>query len=133
MSRVNSRRKGINGELEAAKILTSMGFPARRSQQHAGAIDAADILVPRFEQLSLFPEVKRCEQLRLGPWFDQAQKDIRNDHGEGAQRKLRPVIMHRRNKEPWLITMEAEDFLNLINELDRNFSDGDNAEIEEGK
>jgi hypothetical protein len=125
--RVNSRAKGIRGELEACKLLASCDFPAIRSQQHKGASDASDVLVPRFEQLSLFPEVKRVEQLRLNDWMNKCLEDIKTHSMAEAEREGKemyatkpqmPVILHRRTKEPWFITMDAVDFLQLIDRLD---------------
>ena len=39
----NSRAKGIRGELEIAALLRNRGIPARRSQQHKGTADSADV------------------------------------------------------------------------------------------
>ncbi len=46
--RINSRRKGKRGELEAVKYLKSLGFlDARRSVQYKGTADSFDIECPK--------------------------------------------------------------------------------------
>ena len=105
--RINSKKKGKAGELEACAILRKHGFQAARSQQYRGSVDSADLDVPRFERLGLHPEVKRCEQVRMKQWFDKSREDV-----EGSS--LNPVVIHKRNREPWYVTMEFGAFLELI-------------------
>jgi hypothetical protein len=109
--RINSKKKGKAGELEACAILREHGFRAARSQQYRGSVDSADLDVPRFDRLGLHPEVKRCEQVRMKQWFDQCRTDV---EGSSAY----PVVIHKRNREPWFATMDFDDFLNLIAYLD---------------
>lgn len=42
--RVNSRDKGVRGELVFAKHLRELGFTARRGQQHAGGPESPDVV-----------------------------------------------------------------------------------------
>ncbi len=51
---INSRRKGTRGEREVAKLLTDLGFPARRSQQYNG-LGKGDVVI---EGSDLHIEVK---------------------------------------------------------------------------
>lgn len=52
-------------------------------------------------------EVKRCEQVRLSEWIQQAEKDSKR-FCDGM-----PVVFHRRSREPWRVTMSLADFLRL--------------------
>ena len=42
--KINSKRKGSNGEREIAKILRDHGYEARRGQQYSGANGDADVI-----------------------------------------------------------------------------------------
>ena len=100
----NSRRKGKNGELEVAKILREHGYDARRGQQYKGGGDSPDVIgIPGFHL-----EVKRVEQLRLKSAIDQSKRDAAD--GEV------PVVVHRKSREPWFVTLSFEDFLNIISD-----------------
>lgn len=52
-------------------------------------------------------EAKRCEQLRLSEWMAQAERDAVR-FGDGL-----PAVFHRRSREPWLVTMRLDDWLEL--------------------
>lgn len=95
---MNSRAKGKRGELDAAKYLREvLGCPhARRSQQYCGTADSADIAeaIP-----GVHIEVKRTEALSLYTALDQAKRDC----GDGL-----PVVMHRRNRQPWVVIVEVD-------------------------
>ena len=93
-----SRAKGCRGELEASKVWAHvMGGKARRGQQFAGGTDSPDVI-------SDFPgihiEVKRCERGNPYDWLAQARRD--------AKGKC-PVVLHRRNNQPWLLILELSD------------------------
>lgn len=97
----NSRRKGKEGELELARILREYGFDARRGQQYSGASGDADVIgLP-----GIHIECKRVEQLNLAKALAQSTSDARA--GE------RPVVIHRRNGEKWMVTMSLMDFIEL--------------------
>lgn len=101
-----SRDKGKRGEREVAKILQTAGFPARRTVQYNGRTGtAADVIgVP-----GLHLEVKFAEQERIREWYRQAERDAHASPGEEM-----PVIVHRKSREPWLVTMSLEDFIKII-------------------
>ena len=93
-----SRAKGCRGEREAAKAwATVMGGQARRGQQFAGGNDSPDV-VSSYPGIHL--EVKRCERGNPYEWLAQARRD-----GAGKC----PVVLHRRNNQPWLLIMELRD------------------------
>ena len=101
---INSREKGKRGELDLAAFLRDHGYvDARRSVQHCGYNGDADVVgaLPGYHL-----EVKRVERLNLDAAFEQSVRDARD--GEI------PVVVHRRNRKPWMITMRFEDFLPLL-------------------
>lgn len=100
---INSKRKGSQGERAVAEILREHGYSdARRSQQYCGHNGDPDVVgLPNFHL-----EVKRVERLNLDAAFEQSVRDARD--GEI------PVVVHRRNRKPWMITMRFEDFLPLL-------------------
>lgn len=100
---INSRAKGAAGELEAAKLLSKYGFKSRRGQQFSGGAESPDVITS-IEGFHF--EVKRVEALHLYPALDQAARD----KGPGEL----PVVLHRPNKRPWVIIMDAEEFFLLL-------------------
>jgi Holliday junction resolvase len=107
---VNSRQKGKRGELAACELLRRHGFMARRGQQNAGGVDSPDIIhnIPGWHI-----EVKWVQALNVRQAMAQAERDA------GGVNK--PCVLHKRNGEPWLVTIKAEDFLALLGGMD--FSD----------
>jgi Holliday junction resolvase len=101
----HSRDKGKRGELEAAKLLQSYGFSAKRGQQHAGGADSQDV---KHDMEGFHIEVKRTETLSLYEAMGQAMDDTAST-GKGEI----PLVLHRRNNKPWLVVMLAEDFLKI--------------------
>lgn len=98
---MNSRMKGKTGELELANILKTYGFDCRRGQQYCGANGDADVIgLP-----GIHIECKRVETLNVSQAMRQAQKDARDEE--------MPVVMHRKNRERWLVTMTLEDWMEL--------------------
>lgn len=96
---INSRQKGKRGELEVAHILQKYGYDARRGQQYCGTSGDADVVgLPGYHI-----EVKAVENLNLGKAYEQSVRDARD--GEI------PVVVHKKNRQKWMITMRLEDFL----------------------
>lgn len=103
----SSKRKGKIGELEVANLLKAAGYNARRSSQYCGNTgDAPDV---RVEGLPLHIEVKRVERLNLKQAYQQAVHDSKANGNNEI-----PVIFHRRSRQPWMVTLSADDFLTLI-------------------
>lgn len=105
--RKNSRTKGKVGELELAHYLTDRGYPARRGQQFAGGGDSPDVVCPALQGLGAHIEAKRVERLNIDTAIDQCIRDS----GGLAEAHL---VMHRRNKRPWLVTLPLDEFLALL-------------------
>jgi hypothetical protein len=107
---VNSRSKGVRGELEARDFLREQGYEAERGQQHAGGADSQDV---KHNVFGVHIEVKRVETRAEGTiydWLEQAQRDA----AEGAM----PIVLHRRNGRPhhprdWVVIIKATDFFKL--------------------
>lgn len=109
MTKINSKKKGKRGELEVTSLLKKFGFNAHRSVQYCGATgDVPDVVV---EGLPLHIEVKRVERLNLKQAYQQAVHDSKKN-GNNV-----PVIFHRLSYQPWMVTLSAEDFLELCKKL----------------
>ena len=98
---MNSKRKGSAGERELCEYLTGAGYPAHRNdQQYTGGKGNPDIDAEGLERFHI--EVKRVEKLNISAAMQQAEHD--------AENRI-PVVIHRRNREKWLITLKLSDFL----------------------
>ena len=101
---MNSRRKGKEGELSLARKLREYGYDCRGGQQYSGANGDADVVgLP-----GIHIECKRVERLNLAEAMHQAERDARP--GE------LPAVFHRRNGEPWLVTMPLEKWIEIYRE-----------------
>jgi hypothetical protein len=99
---VNSRAKGIRGELELAHWLQARGVTAMRGQQRSGGADSPDI----FHALpGIHIECKRTERLDLWASLAQAAEDCR---------ERVPTLWFRRNRWQWYVALPADDFLRLV-------------------
>lgn len=103
-----SKTKGKVGELEVAALLREYGFDGKRGVQYQGGKDSADVTgLPGFHI-----EVKRTEKFALEAALAQAKAD------GGANI---PIVFHRKSQHPWVVVMDARDFLQKI----YTFPDGD--------
>ena len=97
-----SQRKGAVGEMELTEILKSNGYNVKRG----GSLNYG-----AFPDVMGLPgvhiEVKRREKLNLLSAIQQAQTDAARFH-DGQ-----PAVFHRRNREPWLVTMTLDEWLTL--------------------
>ena len=126
---MNSRQKGARGERQWRDELRAQGFQARRGQQFSGSPDSPDVVCPALSWIHF--EVKAVERLNIEEAMEQARRDARVAPG-GHQKT--PVVAHRRNFRPWLVTMEAETFFRLLRgdfpEGNREADGRDGAEFE---
>jgi len=99
---VNGKQKGSAGERELAAKLREHGFTARRTQQFCGAAGDSDVVCNELANYHI--ECKRVERLNVDAAMDQALHDCHD---------RTPIVAHRRNHRPWLVTMYLEDFLKL--------------------
>jgi hypothetical protein len=100
---MNSREKGKRGERQWRDVLRAEGFHARRGQQFAGGTESPDVICDDLPWIHF--EVKAVERLNIEEAMAQARRD--------ACTKT-PMVAHRRNFRPWLVTMEAEAFFRLL-------------------
>ncbi len=99
-----SKSKGIKGEQEIARILKDAGYDARRGQQFCGASGDADVIgLP-----GIHIEVKRTESFRMWDALSQSKSDAR----EGEK----PIVVHRKNRCPWVVVQPLDDWLELYRE-----------------
>lgn len=97
-----SQRKGADGERELAAALRSYGYEIKRG----GSLTFGE--VPDLSGLpGVHIEVKRVERLNITAAMEQAAKDAER-FKDGA-----PVVFHRRNRQPWLVTLRLVDFMAL--------------------
>ncbi len=117
---MNSREKGKRGERRWRDELRAQGYAARRGQQFSGLPESPDVVCDSLPWIHF--EVKAVERLNIEDAMEQARRDaakseIRNPKLEGIPngeiRKV-PMVAHRRNFRPWLVTMEAETFFRLL-------------------
>lgn len=98
---MNSRSKGKRGELEAAHLLQDYGYDARRGQQFSGANGDADVVgLPHIHL-----EVKRAEKLNIDDALNQSIRDARDDE--------KPVVLHRKNRTEWKVTLRFTDWMEM--------------------
>lgn len=98
-----SRDKGKRGEREVVALLRENGFEARRGQQFRGGSDSPDIV---HDMTGFYIEVKLRQQLNLYDTMDVAN----NEKGEDEK----ALIFHRKDSKRWLVTIDAEDFLRIM-------------------
>src|SRR5262245_55959274 len=101
---MNSREKGKRGERQWRDELRANGYAARRGQQFCGSAESPDVVCEGLSWIHF--EVKAVERLNIEEAMDQARRDC------GMQEV--PVVVHRRRRRPWLVTMEAETWLRVL-------------------
>ena len=95
---MNSKKKGSRGERELAETLRGYGLDSHRNdQRYVSGLENPDVSLP-----GVHIEVKRTEALRL---YDSMNQAVRDANGKAV-----PVVMHRRNRSPWLVVMRLEDW-----------------------
>jgi len=105
-----ARNKGAAGERELAKLLTDeLGFVVKRNLGQAR--DGADDITIQHFRL----EVKRQERLQIDAWSQQVEAC--------AQPNEVPVVVYRRNGQPWRVCLLLDDFIPMM----RDQLEGNNA------
>lgn len=103
MKSINSRQKGARGERQWRDELRANGYEARRGQQFSGSPDSPDVVCPA--QPWIHFEVKAVERLNIEDAMEQARRDAGSNT---------PIVAHRRNFRPWLVTMTADTFFQFL-------------------
>ncbi len=106
-----SKNKGKVGEREVVQCLLAYGFEARRGQQYAGGGDSPDVVhnLQIAADCAVHIEVKRTEKLSLWASLDQAEED--------APPGDIPVVFHRKSRKPWVVILNASDFLLIMQRI----------------
>jgi len=102
----SQREKGKRGEREAAAML-AQAFPAAR-RNHSQAAGARDCDV---SGTPFWVEVKVGKAPPIMPAMDQAIRDT-----DGRT----PIVMSKRDRGEWLVTMRFGDFLRLLPTADQD-------------
>ena len=99
-----SREKGKRGERMLASFLREQGYDCRRGVQYSGGPDSPDVVgLPH-----IHIECKFVERLNI---YDAVAQAIR-DRKEGEK----AVVFHRRSRGEWLVTMPADEFIDIYRE-----------------
>lgn len=97
---MNSRQKGARAERELAHKLSEYGFECRRGVQYSG-LGGEDVVGLPFIHI----EAKNVQKLNLRDAMAQSERDAREDQT--------PVVMHKKDRKPWLVTLNLEDFMTM--------------------
>ena len=101
---MNSKRKGSAGERELLAILGQYADVHRNDQTFVGGRNNPDISMS-WNGHRYHVEVKRVEKLNIHAAISQAEHD--------AGEEVIPIVVHRRNRENWHVTMRLQDFLSV--------------------
>lgn len=96
----SSQRKGRSGELELARLLEEYGAKPGKPVNHGTTPDIIGLS-------GIHVEVKRVEKLNVPEAMQQSIRDSEK-FGDGV-----PVLMHRKNRSPWLVTMRLSDWIEM--------------------
>jgi Holliday junction resolvase len=111
---MNCKQKGDHGERELLRLLEERGISCHRNQQgllggFVGGLHNPDVAFDLGGQ-HWHCEVKRVERLNIHEAMKQAVRD--------ADGLAIPIVAHRRNREPWLVTMMMKDFFDMEEQHD---------------
>lgn len=96
-----ARNKGAAAERELANLINdTWGYPTRRGYTFHHESDVVGL-----EGCHI--ECKRQEHLNLHAAMAQAKEEAKK-RDDGV-----PVVIHRKDRTPWLVTMELETFMDL--------------------
>jgi len=114
VTRINSGAKGKRGERQAAAAWGAVvgDLTCRRGQQFAGGPESPDVLTA---VAAVHLEVKNVERGNPYQWLEQAIRD--------AGKKV-PVVLHHRNRQPWLCIVRLEDLQRLALALQAHAQSG---------
>jgi Holliday junction resolvase len=96
----SSRRKGVTGEREVARIWKAAGFEVR------GLEGQGDHVVITGYAHMIHSEVKRAERLKLPEWLRQAAAE--------APFGSVPVVSFRQNRGEWYVALRLDDLVMML-------------------
>jgi hypothetical protein len=110
------REKGKRGERMAAKAIEAvLKVRCRRGVQYQGGQDSADL---KIDMPGIHFECKFVEREQVRAWMRQASSEC----GDNV-----PVVVHKRSREPWLVTLPLE----RVNEFAARLSAASGQSIQE--
>jgi hypothetical protein len=95
----SSRRKGLLGEREVARIWQAAGFDVRNLEA------SGDHLVVVANGVTIHSETKRAERLKLPEWLRQAADE--------APQGTIPVVCFRQNRGEWYAALRLSALVEL--------------------
>lgn len=97
-----SRNKGVRSEREVELRFQDAGFTTERAlsgrRQIAGDINVAGLAL----------EVRRRERIDIARWCAE--------HEAETPEHLTPIVVWRKSREPWRVSLTLDDFLDLLTE-----------------
>lgn len=103
-----SREKGKRFERFVASLFREWGYDTHRTAQYKGKTgEAGDVEGAP----GIHIEAKHQERMSLYEWYAQSERDALAE-GEGNL----PVVIHKANNKPVLVTMNFEHWIQLYNE-----------------
>jgi hypothetical protein len=96
----SSRRKGLLGEREVARIWQTAGFDVRNLE------GSGDHLVVVANGVTIHSETKRAERLKLPEWLRQAADE--------APQGTIPVVTFRQSRSEWYATLRLADLVAVL-------------------
>ena len=119
----SSQRKGRGGELELVQLLHSYGYTDVRPGKPISYGEEPDVVgLP-----GVHIECKRVERLNVPEAMQQAERDAQR-FKDGI-----PVLFHRRNRQPWLVTLHLKDFIQIYRGGGGDGGDQDHAGPDRGQ
>ena len=106
---INSRAKGVRGELTVTHMFRKWGYDAERGQQHDGMSGHADVVGVPY----IYIEVKWVEGLDIPAAMRQADKDS-DKYMERTNEGVVPVVIRKENRRPWMVTMHLSDLAGMF-------------------
>ena len=107
MGKINSKKKGKDGELEFCHECDKYGLPGvHRTAQTNGKLEQS--LADCEGLKGVHVEVKRVEKLNIDSAMEQAIRDL-----ETKKEKRLPIVFHRKNRKPWKATMLFADWVKM--------------------
>jgi|TARA_R100001530_G_scaffold28654_7_gene22706 Holliday junction resolvase len=102
---MNSKQKGARGERLWRDVIRAQGYEAIRGCQNAGRFAGGQEAPDVITNLPFHFEVKFVEKLNVSNAMAQAVGD--------ADKKF-PVVAHKKSREDWLVTMNADLFFQIV-------------------
>lgn len=109
-----SREKGKRFERQIAGYFRDWGYDTHRTAQYRGNTgDAGDVEGLPYIHI----EAKAQERMTLYDWYEQSSNDAR-----AANNNEIPVVIHKQNNKPILVTMSLPHFMEMYREYEASIT-----------